>query len=88
MAIDWLNPNEKSVDLSHMILKFEVLENAAETEELHMKKFFADQSGATAIEYGLIASAMAAMLIAAMPSISSNVITSYTAIGLRIANAK
>ena len=60
----------------------------AETGELHMKKFFADQNGATAIEYGLIASAMAAMLIAAMPSISDNIVTSYTAIGLRIANAK
>ena len=53
-----------------------------------MKKFFADESGATAIEYGLIASAMAAMLIAAMPSISNNIVTSYTAIGTRIANAK
>ena len=64
------------------------MENAAETEELHMKKFFADQSGATAIEYGLIASAMAAMLIAAMPSITTNLVTSYTAIGARILAAK
>lgn len=56
--------------------------------EMHMNKFFADQSGATAIEYGLIASAMAAMLIAAMPSIATNVVSSYTAIGARILAAK
>ena len=53
-----------------------------------MKKFIADQSGATAIEYALIASAMAAMLVAAMPSIATNVVTSYTAIGARILAAK
>ncbi len=53
-----------------------------------MKKFFADQNGATAIEYGLIASAMAAMLIASMPSITTNIVSSYTAIGARILAAK
>ena len=36
-----------------------------------MKKFFKDESGATAIEYGLIAAAMGLALVTAMPSITS-----------------
>ena len=32
-----------------------------------MKKFLKDESGATAIEYGLIAAALGLMLIALMP---------------------
>jgi pilus assembly protein Flp/PilA len=35
-----------------------------------MKKFINDESGATAIEYGLIAAAMGLMLVAVMPIIS------------------
>lgn len=53
-----------------------------------MKKYLTNQSGATAIEYCLMASAMAAMLVAAMPSISDGVITAYTNIGPRITSAK
>lgn len=36
-----------------------------------MKKFLKDESGATAIEYGLIAAAMAICLITAMPYITA-----------------
>jgi pilus assembly protein Flp/PilA len=35
-----------------------------------MKKFIKDQSGATAVEYGLIAAAMAICLLTAMPFIT------------------
>jgi pilus assembly protein Flp/PilA len=38
-----------------------------------MKKFLKDESGATAIEYGLIAAAMGLALITAMPTISTAV---------------
>jgi pilus assembly protein Flp/PilA len=37
-----------------------------------MKKFFKDESGATAIEYGLIAAATGLALIGVMPTLSAN----------------
>ena len=36
-----------------------------------MKKFINDESGATAIEYGLIAAAMGLMLVVAMPPLAA-----------------
>jgi pilus assembly protein Flp/PilA len=38
-----------------------------------MKKFINDESGATAIEYGLIAAAMGLMLVAVMPILADAV---------------
>jgi pilus assembly protein Flp/PilA len=38
-----------------------------------MKKFINDESGATAIEYGLIAAAMGLMLVIAMPILATAV---------------
>jgi pilus assembly protein Flp/PilA len=38
-----------------------------------MKKFINDESGATAIEYGLIAAAMGWMLVIVMPTIATAV---------------
>ena len=38
-----------------------------------MKKFINDESGATAIEYGLIAAAMGLMLVAVMPILATAV---------------
>ena len=38
-----------------------------------MKKFINDESGATAIEYGLIAAAMGLMLVVAMPPLAAAV---------------
>jgi pilus assembly protein Flp/PilA len=46
-----------------------------------MKKFFKDESGATAIEYGLIAAAMGLALVTAMPSITRAVVTQFSSIG-------
>ncbi len=43
-----------------------------------MKKFFKDESGATAIEYGLIAAAMGLALVTAMPSITSAIETKFS----------
>jgi pilus assembly protein Flp/PilA len=53
-----------------------------------MKKFLNDESGATAIEYGLIAAAMGLALITAMPFISSAVVTKFTSIGTHIQTGK
>ncbi len=46
-----------------------------------MKKFLKDESGATAIEYGLIAAAMGLALVAAMPSITSAIKTQFSSLG-------
>jgi pilus assembly protein Flp/PilA len=42
-----------------------------------MKKFLKDESGATAIEYGLIAAALGLMLIALMPLLSSQLAATF-----------
>ena len=44
------------------------------------KKFLKDESGATAIEYVLIAAAMAAVLIAVMPSLKAALTGQFTTI--------
>jgi pilus assembly protein Flp/PilA len=49
--------------------------------EFNMNKFLKDESGATAIEYGLIAAAMAVCLLVAMPFITTALTTKFTAIG-------
>jgi pilus assembly protein Flp/PilA len=54
----------------------------------HMKRFMQDDSGATAIEYGLIASAMALCLIAAMPSITNALKGRFITIGTNITTGK
>ena len=38
-----------------------------------MKKFFQNESGATAIEYGLIAAAMGLALVAVMPTLGNTI---------------
>ncbi len=53
-----------------------------------MKKFLQDETGATAIEYGLIASAMAVCLIAAMPSIKNALTGRFATIGTSITTGK
>lgn len=46
-----------------------------------MKKFLSDESGATAIEYGLIAALIAVVAIAAMTTIGTNLNTTFTTVG-------
>jgi pilus assembly protein Flp/PilA len=46
-----------------------------------MNKFLKDESGATAIEYGLIAAAMAICLLTAMPYITSALVWRFNNIG-------
>ncbi len=46
-----------------------------------MFKFLKDESGATAIEYGLIAAATGLALVVVMPVIGSGLTTTFTSIG-------
>jgi pilus assembly protein Flp/PilA len=46
-----------------------------------MKKFLKNESGATAIEYGLIAAAMAVCLIIIEPYITTALSTKFSSIG-------
>jgi pilus assembly protein Flp/PilA len=45
-----------------------------------LQKFIADESGATAIEYGLIAAGISLAIIAAVNGLGSNVNTKFTSI--------
>ena len=46
-----------------------------------MTRFVRDESGATAIEYGLIAALMAVAIIAAMAALKQPLIDAFTSIG-------
>ena len=46
-----------------------------------LKRFAKDESGATAIEYGLIAALIAVVCIGAMKTLGTNLNTKFTAIG-------
>jgi pilus assembly protein Flp/PilA len=46
-----------------------------------MSAFFKNESGATAIEYGLIAAAMAVCLLVAMPYITTALSTKFSTLG-------
>ena len=50
-----------------------------------MKKFINDESGATAIEYGLIAAAMGLALVASMPALGNIVKTKFNSLGTHVA---
>ena len=49
-------------------------------------RFLKDESGATAIEYGLIAAGIAVVIIAAVGSVGDNVSTKLSAAASAIAN--
>ena len=53
-----------------------------------MKAFLKDQSGATAIEYGLIAAAMGLALVTAMPLLAGKVVTKFSSLGSHITSGK
>jgi pilus assembly protein Flp/PilA len=46
-----------------------------------MKNFLNDESGATAIEYGLIAAGIALAIIVAVNTVGTNLTTKFTSIG-------
>ena len=49
-----------------------------------MNKFLKDESGATAIEYGLIAAAMGLALVTAMPFITQAIVAKFRLLGTQI----
>ncbi|MFO1034317.1 MAG: Flp family type IVb pilin [Hyphomicrobiales bacterium] len=51
-----------------------------------MKKFFKNESGATAIEYGLIAAAMGLALVTVMPTLSGAVTASFSSLAGHISS--
>jgi len=51
-----------------------------------MSRLFADESGATAIEYGLIVALIAVVIIGAVTALGTNLNTSLTAAGSAIAS--
>jgi pilus assembly protein Flp/PilA len=48
-------------------------------------RFIADQSGVTAIEYGLIAALIAVVIIAAVKTVGSNLTTTFTTVATNLA---
>jgi len=53
-----------------------------------VKRFTSDESGATAIEYGLIAALMAVALITVFGTLSTNLQTAFTRIGTRLTSVQ
>jgi pilus assembly protein Flp/PilA len=51
-----------------------------------MKKFWKDESGATSIEYALIAGAMGLALITVMPTLSGAVEAKYSSLATALTN--
>ena len=49
------------------------------------KRFLTDDSGATAIEYGLIAALIAAVIVAALTTVGTNLSTSFNNVGTAVA---
>jgi pilus assembly protein Flp/PilA len=49
-----------------------------------LKKFASDDSGATAIEYGLIASLIAVVIIAAVTSVGSHLTTTFSEVAANL----
>ncbi|MGE0147082.1 MAG: Flp family type IVb pilin [Parvibaculaceae bacterium] len=52
-----------------------------------LMRFVKDESGVTAIEYGLIAAAMGIMLVVAMPTLSGAIKSVFTKIGTDMGTA-
>ena len=51
-----------------------------------IRDFICDESGATAIEYGLIAAATGLVLILVMPTIKTNLSATFTSLGTSLNN--
>ena len=52
-----------------------------------LRAFAADESGATAIEYGLIAALLAVGIIAALITLRDSVVSLYTTVATALTNA-
>ena len=52
-----------------------------------LSRFSRDESGATAIEYGLIAALIAVVIITALKTVGSNLLTAFNSVGSGLASA-
>jgi pilus assembly protein Flp/PilA len=50
-----------------------------------LSRFMANESGATAIEYGLIAAGIAVAIIVAVQTVGANLNTTFTTVGAAVA---
>ena len=50
----------------------------------HLVRFLQDQSGATAIEYGLIAAGISVAIIVAVNTLGTNLNTSFTSVSTQL----
>ena len=53
----------------------------------HVQKFLKDESGATAIEYGLIAAGISVAIIAVVNGVGTSLKTTFTKVSTELANA-
>jgi pilus assembly protein Flp/PilA len=53
-----------------------------------INKFFKDEDGATAIEYGLIAALIAVAIIAALNAVGSNLQSTFNTVSTELGNAQ
>jgi pilus assembly protein Flp/PilA len=78
-------PREQSVDRRYGV------QTATVEQEQHMNtlmnRFANDESGATAIEYGLIAAGISVAIIAVVNSLGSQLKTTFTTISSQLATA-
>jgi pilus assembly protein Flp/PilA len=61
-------------------LEAAVCRKQAEDQVIILKKFLRDQSGATAIEYGLIAAGISVAIIAVVQGLGSKLDTTFTSV--------
>jgi pilus assembly protein Flp/PilA len=52
-----------------------------------LKKFLRDESGATAIEYGLIAALISVVIIVAVQTVGTNLQTTFNSVGTALGGA-
>ncbi len=64
--------------LPHVIARYASLERDTMTK--FVSKFMSDESGATAIEYGLIAALIAVVIISAVTALGSTIKTKFNAV--------
>lgn len=72
-----------SARLAHNVSALAISHRAAEKEAamLTLKRFLKDQSGATAIEYGLIAAGISVAIITVVTTVGTNLKTTFTTVG-------
>ena len=52
-----------------------------------MRRFAQDESGATAIEYGLIAAGISVAIIGVLTAVGSNLVATFTTVSNKLASA-